>query len=82
MALVSVLFFASLRDEVGENLIELNVKDLDDLRMQLTDRFGVTRVASLFEDNVRIAVNKDVIGGSYDFRGGEEVAFLPPVTGG
>ena len=82
MALVSVLFFASLRDEVGESEVELNVEDLDDLRMQLTDRFGVTRVASLFEDNVRIAVNKDVIEGSYDFRGGEEVAVLPPVTGG
>ena len=82
MALVSVLFFASLRDEVGESEVELNVEDLDDLRMQLTDRFGVSTVASLFEDNVRIAVNKDVIEDRYDFRGGEEVAFLPPVTGG
>ena len=82
MALVSVLFFASLRDEVGESELELNVEDLDDLRMQLTDRFGVSRVASLFEDNVRIAVNKDVIEGRYDFHGGEDVAFLQPVTGG
>ncbi|GIS51531.1 MAG: hypothetical protein Ct9H90mP27_0220 [Gammaproteobacteria bacterium] len=82
MASVSVLFFASLRDEVGESEVELDVEDLDDLRMQLTDRFGVSTVASLFEDNVRIAVNKDVIEGGYDFRGGEEFAFLPPVTGG
>ena len=82
MASVSVLFFASLRDEVGESEVELDVEDLDDLRMQLTDRFGPSRVASLFEDNVRIAVNKDVIEGRYDFRGGEEVAFLPPVKGG
>ena len=82
MASVSVLFFASLRDEVGESEVELDVEDLDDLRMQLTDRFGVSTVASLFEDNVRIAVNKDGIEGGYDLRGGEEVAFLPPVTGG
>ena len=82
MALVSVLFFASLRDEVGESEVELNVGDLDDLKMQLTSRYGLSRVASLFEDNVRIAVNKAVIDGRYDFRGGEEVAFLPPVTGG
>ena len=82
MASVSVLFFASLRDEVGESEVELNVEDLDDLRMQLTDRFGVSTVASLFEDNVRKSVYKDVNEGRYDFRGGEEVAFLPPVTGG
>ena len=43
MASVSVLFFASLRDEVGESEVELNVENLDDLRMQLTDRFGVSK---------------------------------------
>ena len=82
MASVSVLFFASLRDEVGESEVELYVEDLEDLRVQLTDRFGVSRFAALFEVNVRIAVNKDVIEAGYDVRGGEEVAFLPPVTGG
>ena len=82
MALVSVLFFASLRDEIGESEVELNVHDLEDLRAQLTDRYGEIKAAALFEDNVRIAVNKAVIDGQYDFHGGEEVAFLPPVTGG
>ena len=82
MALVSVLFFASLRDEIGESEVELNVQDLEDLRAQLTDRYGESKAASLFEDNVRIAVNKAVIDGQYNFHGSEEVAFLPPVTGG
>ena len=52
MASVSVLFFASLRDEVGESEVELDVEDLDDLRMQLTDRFGVSTVACIFEDKI------------------------------
>ena len=82
MALVSVLFFASLRDEIGESEVELDVRDLEDLRAQLTDRYGESKTASLFKDNVRIAVNKVVIDGQYDFHGREEVAFLPPVTGG
>ena len=82
MALVSVLFFASLRDEIGESEIELNVDDLGDLRAQLADRYGEIKAASLFKDNVRIAVNKAVIDGQYYFHGSEEVAFLPPVTGG
>ena len=82
MALVSVLFFASLRDEIGESEVELNVHDLEDLRAQLADRYGESKAASLFKDNVRIAVNKAVIDDQYDFHGSEEVAFLPPVTGG
>ena len=82
MAQITVRFFASLRDEIGTDERKLNAEDVDDLMSQLEDRFGEKRVQVLRGKNIRIAVNKEMIERSFEFVGNEEVAFLPPVTGG
>ena len=82
MAQITILFFASLRDELGVDEIKLNAEDVDDLMSQLKDRFGEKKVQVLRGKNIRIAVNKELIEGTFEFVGNEEVAFLPPVTGG
>jgi len=82
MARISILFFASLKDELGIDELNLDSNNLDDLRSQLKDQFGEDKVNNLFADNVRVAVNKELIEGGCDFSDNDEVAFLPPVTGG
>lgn len=82
MARINILFFASLKDELGLDELNLDSNNLDDLRSQLKAQFGEDKVNSLFADNVRVAVNKELIEGGCDFSDNDEVAFLPPVTGG
>jgi len=38
--------------------------------------------AALSAPNVRIAVNKEFVEGGCTLRDGDEVAFMPPITGG
>ena len=82
MSRISVLFFASLKDEMGIDEVSLDSNNLSDLMDQLKIQFGEDQVSGLFADNVRIAVNKELIEGDYNFSDNDEVAFLPPVTGG
>ncbi len=82
MAEITVLFFASLKDEIGVGEVKLAANDIDELMIELSSRFGEDKARVLFKDNIRIAVDKELVEGNYCFNGNEEVAFLPPVTGG
>jgi molybdopterin synthase sulfur carrier subunit len=80
-----ILFFASLRDAVG--IAELTLAappagTLQSLWPELLDRLGADAVAELQAENVRIAVNQALTSGPLGFVAGDEIAFLPPVTGG
>ena len=56
---------------------------LDALLAALRQQLGAAGYAALTAENVRIAVNQEFIdGGAAELRSGDEVAFLPPVTGG
>jgi molybdopterin synthase sulfur carrier subunit len=82
MSEVKVLFFASLRDEIGISETSVSAKSLSDLIEKLEKQLGKDKINALTAENVRIAVDQKIIEGEYDFVGSEEVAFLPPVTGG
>ena len=83
---VKVLFFASLREQVGvsQETLELPaaVDTVDKLRSHLRLRGGAFGKA--FDDKalVRSAVNQAMVKGEAAVRAGDEVAFFPPVTGG
>ncbi len=82
---IRVLFFASLREAVGVEgmVIELQQGTLAELRGQLATKLGDT--SALWARNVRIARNQELLGDLSDetaFADGDELAFLPPVTGG
>ena len=80
-----ILFFASLRDSVGA--AEVHVDEpvpvtLESLWPVLRQRLGPEAVRALQEENVRIAINQELAVAPIRFGAGDEVAFLPPVTGG
>jgi len=85
---VRVRFFASLREVVGTGEIELALErdaSLDELMRRLAEQLPDTALRALQAENVRLALNQTLLGSAA--RGtrigpDDEVAFLPPVTGG
>ena len=82
MSEVCVKFFASLRDEVGLAETEVAAGSVAELIGALKGMLGPDKTAALEAENVRIAVNQSLISGECRLSPGDEVAFLPPVTGG
>ena len=82
---VNVLFFASLKEDIGVSEIELDVSELarrSDLFDSLTNELGSDCVAPLKAENVSIAINRNIEKGEFILKSGDEIAFLPPITGG
>ena len=83
---VKVVLFASIREAVGEG--ELRIDELAEsaklstLVALLCDRFGEAAREALTAENVRIAVNQELVHEDVVLNAGDEVAFFPPVTGG
>jgi len=90
MMSLSVRFFASLKEDVGQDAMEVEVASgmvVKDLLDRLADDLGASAYAALTAENVRIAVNHELLAAPGDLvatrlRAGDEIAFLPPVTGG
>ena len=89
--MIRVLFFASLREAVGRSEYEIPLSPgadsvpafgLEALMAELRRRLTAGAYAALIAENVRIAVNRELVDGAVTLQAGDEVAFLPPVTGG
>jgi sulfur-carrier protein len=83
---VKLLYFAWLRARIGhaeENLVlPPEILDVAGLLDWLRDR-GPRYAEALSDLSViRVAVNQDYVGRDYPICDGDEVAILPPVTGG
>ena len=82
---VRVLFFASLREEVGKESLslELRAADFPALRAAIVAELG-DQADALWADNVRVARNQELQAevASLTLEDRDEIAFLPPVTGG
>jgi molybdopterin synthase sulfur carrier subunit len=85
-ATVKVLYFARLREALGKGEEELvlpeGVDTVGALAGFLRDRGGVWATELGTGKAVRVAVNQDMAAPETRIRGGEEIAFFPPVTGG
>ena len=83
---VHVLFFASLREAVATDALDVELPPaatLKDLCAMLARQLGTAAAAALGDDEVRVAVNQELVQGmGAALKAGDEVAFLPPVTGG
>ena len=81
---VNVRFFASLREVVDRDTINLQVhgSTLASVRDQLQCRLDPTQWEAICAAGVQVAVNQRIVRGDVALASGDEVAFLPPVTGG
>jgi len=83
---VKLLFFASLREQLGTAGEELelprDVTTVGGLRAHLKARGGAYERALSEKSPVRTAVNQDMVQQTAALKAGDEVAFFPPVTGG
>jgi molybdopterin synthase sulfur carrier subunit len=83
---VKVLFFAGLREQLGNagEEIELpgGVSTVGGLRAHLRSRGGAYEKVLAEKSLVRAALNQDMVQPTAAIKAGDEVAFFPPVTGG
>ena len=80
--MVSVKFFAQLREVTGTEGLQINAADLNGVFVELAKQYPEDVIAQLRGDNVRVAINQELVNGNPDLVAGDEVALLPPVTGG
>ena len=81
--MIRVLYFASLRDKVGQEEEQLDYSGtIAGLMAQLRDRGAAW--SDVFADNqsVLTAVNQEMAKPESEVSDGDEVGFFPPVTGG
>ncbi len=83
---VKLLYFASLREQVGraDEGLELpeGVTTVAELRAHLMARGGAWQTALAPTRALRVAVNQDMAQPATAVKSGGELAFFPPVTGG
>ena len=83
--MIKLIFFASLREELGCESLELEFKEplrLSEMIKQVEEKKGKHWGEVLAGESVKIAINKEIVVNDELLSDGCEVAFLPPVTGG
>ncbi len=79
---VKVLCFAWAREVTGEDEIELEIPDggtVADLRERLGEEF--TPFANRME-SIAVSVNQEFAGDARGIAAGDELALIPPISGG
>lgn len=74
-----ILFFAHLRDAVGDDFVKLDAagKTVAELKEILTNQYDLPKF-----DTVMTAINEEFCNNDDVINEGDEVAFIPPVSGG
>jgi len=82
MLKVKVLFFATLRDYVGEKSLEIEIPYGMTVK-KLTDLLFITypRLEKV-KDSMIAAINREYAADDHVIPEGAEIAFFPPVSGG
>ncbi|WP_423800156.1 molybdopterin converting factor subunit 1 [Neobacillus sp. SAB-20_R2A] len=74
-----ILFFAHLRDAVGEEFLRLDAsgKTVAELKAELSEKYDLPRM-----ETVMTAINEEFASNDEVIKDGDEIAFIPPVSGG
>lgn len=80
--MINVLFFARLKDEVGQPNIQMDDAHAGKTVLELQQKLIADGYSALSDSSIRIAVNQSFCDTDTIIQAGDEVAFMPPVTGG
>ena len=83
MGTVNVRFFAHIKEQVGKEEITLDIPDsssLKQFRIKLEE--AIPAMKGVHHQTFRIAVNQELVAEEAQLRDGDEVAILPPFSGG
>lgn len=80
--MITVLFFARLKDDIGKEQIQLEDSDGGKTIAQLQQTLIAQGMTALQDDSIRVAVNQNFCTPDTIIQAGDEIAFMPPVTGG
>lgn len=74
-----VLFFAHLRDEAGEEFVQLDLagKTVADVKAIVAESYGLQKL-----DSAMTAINEEFASNEEVIKEGDVIAFIPPVSGG
>jgi len=88
LTMIRILLFASLKEIFGQDVIELNVEDKN---LKSVDRLldflvknkqGPWVELEKKRKHIRVAVNHEIVSWNHIVKQGDDIAFLPPITGG
>lgn len=80
--MINVLFFARLKDEIGQADMQMDDGYAGKTVMELQQKLIAGGYSALTDSSIRIAVNQSFCDKNTIIQAGDEVAFMPPVTGG
>ncbi|ARI78041.1 molybdopterin converting factor subunit 1 [Halobacillus mangrovi] len=74
-----ILFFAELREKMGEDSIELNMsgKKVEEIKEIIQKVYSLSNV-----EHSMVAVNEEFAKNETEVKDGDTIAFIPPVSGG
>ncbi len=82
---ITVRFFAALRERLGTESLDIPVSgsvDMKGLLELIRRQLGAEAIEILSAPSVRIALNKEFVTDQCRVGDGDEIAFMPPITGG
>ena len=79
---VRVRVFASLREILGKDEVEVELPDGTTVEGLWTQLVGDDDRLEPFTKSINFAINHDFVGKETELSPDDEVAFLPPVSGG
>jgi len=82
--MIKILFFASVRDQLGVNQLEVACEDNPDLDSLLANliKQGTLWEKTLNTQSLMMAINQTMVTSNHALADHDEVAFFPVVTGG
>ena len=80
--MINVLFFARLKDTIGQAELKLDTEFAGKTVAELQQALITKGMIALQDDSIRIAVNQNFCSIDTLLNDGDEIAFMPPVTGG
>ena len=80
--MIKILFFARLKDQIGQAELQLDDDMAGKTLAELQQELIAQGMVALQDDSIRIALNQNFCNADVIVKAGDEVAFMPPVTGG